>query len=142
MADLSTTDSLIEKQRAEVDAEIEKLRPAAEEYERLVAYRDSMGAASPRKRATRAPRGGNTSTPARSDANRPQQFLDAVKDNPGATIPQIAAAIGDVSANYLYRVRDTLVEEKKVRKEGQQHFLENGEAASEGGGKRGSRAAA
>lgn len=130
MADI---ESLVERHRSEVEAEIEKLRPQAEEYERLVAYRESMGSA---PRARRSSRGSGSRAASRPNADRPQQFLDALKDNPGAKIPDIAASIGDVSANYLYRVRDGLIEEGKVRKDDDgKHYLVEAEGAKSGGRK-------
>lgn len=123
---MSTTDidSLIERHREEVDAEIDKLRPAAEEFERLMTYREGMGKAPSARRTTRTRRTTSGGGGGGSNADRPQQFLEALKDKPdGLSIPEVAAEVGDVSPNYLYRVRDGLVEDGMVEKKGSKHIL-------------------
>ena len=57
----------------------------------------------------RGRRGGNT---------RAAQALDLVRSQPGITIPQIAEAMS-IEPNYLYRVLPKLVNDGKVRREGQ-----------------------
>jgi hypothetical protein len=59
--------------------------------------------------APRGRRGGNT---------RANQALELVRSKPGVTIPVMAKEMG-IEPNYLYRVLPKLVEEKKVRREGQ-----------------------
>ena len=73
------------------------------------------GSSSTRRRVSRGPgrprgrRGGNT---------RAAQALDLVRNQPGITIPQIAEAMS-IEPNYLYRVLPKLVNDGKVRREGQ-----------------------
>ncbi|MEA2212887.1 MAG: hypothetical protein QOF83_2835 [Solirubrobacteraceae bacterium] len=68
-----------------------------------------------RRATTRRPgrprgrRGGNT---------RSTQALDLVSSQPGITIPQIAETL-KIAPNYLYRVMPKLVEDGKVKREGQ-----------------------
>ncbi len=59
--------------------------------------------------APRGRRGGNT---------RANQALALVQSKPGITIPDMAKEMG-IEPNYLYRVLPKLVEEKKVRRDGQ-----------------------
>lgn len=75
----------------------------------------AAGSSTPTKRrrrragAPRGRRGGNT---------RANQALELVRSKPGVTIPDLAKEMG-IEPNYLYRVLPKLVEEKKVRREGQ-----------------------
>lgn len=57
----------------------------------------------------RGRRGGNT---------RSNQALDLVRSQPGITIPQIAESL-KIEPNYLYRVMPKLVQDGKVKREGQ-----------------------
>lgn len=59
--------------------------------------------------APRGRRGGNT---------RANQALELVRSKPGVTIPDMAKEMG-IEPNYLYRVLPKLVEEKKIKREGQ-----------------------
>ena len=59
--------------------------------------------------APRGRRGGNT---------RANQALELVTAKPGITIPEMAKEMG-IEPNYLYRVLPKLVQEKKVKREGQ-----------------------
>jgi hypothetical protein len=53
----------------------------------------------------------------KGSGTRAAQAYGFVKDQPGITIPELAARMG-IKQNYLYRVLPTLEEEGKVRKEG------------------------
>ena len=57
----------------------------------------------------RGRRGGNT---------RANQALELVGSQPGITIPQIAEAL-KIEPNYLYRVMPKLVEDGKIKRDGQ-----------------------
>ena len=59
--------------------------------------------------APRGRRGGNT---------RANQALELVRSKPGVTIPEMAKEM-KIEPNYLYRVLPKLVEEKKVKRDGQ-----------------------
>lgn len=59
--------------------------------------------------APRGRRGGNT---------RANQALELVKSKPGITIPDMAKEM-KIEPNYLYRVLPKLVQEKKVKRQGQ-----------------------
>jgi predicted HTH transcriptional regulator len=73
------------------------------------------GSATKRRNGARRPgrprgrRGGNT---------RANQALELVSSQPGITIPQIAETL-KIEPNYLYRVMPKLVEDGKIKRDGQ-----------------------
>lgn len=67
-------------------------------------------AATPRRRGARPGRRKGSGT-------RAAQALSFVTEQPGITIPELAAKMG-IKQNYLYRVLPGLEQEKKIRKEG------------------------
>jgi hypothetical protein len=108
----------------DIDARLSELREEVTKLEAARAaltgggrggVRGSAASASTRRRATRGPgrprgrRGGNT---------RAVQALELVRNQPGITIPQIAEAMS-IEPNYLYRVLPKLVNEGKVKRDGQ-----------------------
>jgi hypothetical protein len=135
MSDQMTIESLREKHMAEVDAKLEELRPAFEEFNDLMAYRESMGG---KPRARTATRSTGTRGP-RAGVDRKQDVLTFLGEHDGATIPEMAKGL-DVSANYLYRVRDGLVDEGLIRKDGQRHFLVKQDEAPKGRGRNAAKA--
>jgi ribosomal protein S25 len=76
-------------------------------------------AAATTKAAAPAARGGVRRKAGRrkGSGTRAAQALGYVQEQPGITIPELAARMG-IKQNYLYRVLPTLEEEGKVRKEG------------------------
>src|SRR5438046_2474239 len=99
-----------------VEAIETRLRVVEDEVRRLMAALASLGdgkltagprrTTSPRSTTRRAPRG-----------QRQQQFLAAVKKNPGAPVSQIAKDIG-VAPQQLYPVARRLHEKGEIRKRG------------------------
>jgi hypothetical protein len=78
------------------------------------------------KTAARKPAGRKTATKAqvtrgagrrRGSGKRAAETLATVEQQPGITIPEIAAKIG-IKQNYLYRVLPGMEKEKKVKKDG------------------------
>ena len=103
----------IDARLAELRAEVAKLEAARSALTGGGGAR-STASAPPRRRGRgpgrpRGRRGGNT---------RAVQALELVSNQPGITIPQIAEAMS-IEPNYLYRVLPRLVNEGKVRREGQ-----------------------
>ena len=111
----------IDARLSELRAEVTKLEAAraalvgsAQDNGRRAPSRPAPSATT-RRRGTRGPgrprgrRGGNT---------RAAQALDLVRKQPGVTIPQIAEAMS-IEPNYLYRILPKLVNDGKVRREGQ-----------------------
>ena len=123
----------LDEKRKEIQARLKELKPAVEEYNKLLAADQALGgigngagapvataAATPARRARRSasrpgtgarrgrPKGGGT---------RSAEALQLVTDRPGITIPELAEAMG-IQQNYLYRVMPSLAEEGKVTKSG------------------------
>jgi hypothetical protein len=132
-----TSDFLSEK-RAEIDSRLKELRPLHEEFlklERAKAALDGLDSSSPRRGPGR-PRGSTSSASAaparsgsggngrrrrrnrRSGGTRAEQALEAVRQNPGITVSELAPKIGITQKNYLYRVMNGLQSEGAVEKQG------------------------
>ncbi len=81
------------------------------------------GPGRPRRSAAAAPSGAAASTPRRragrrkGSGTRSAQALKFVQEQPGITIPELAARMG-IKQNYLYRVLPSLEQEGKVAKQG------------------------
>jgi hypothetical protein len=113
---VDTTVKDIDSRLAELKQEVGKLEAARAA---LVGARRGPGrppgSASKRRNSTRRAgrprgrRGGNT---------RANQALELVGSQPGITIPQIAEALS-IEPNYLYRVMPKLVQDGKVKRDGQ-----------------------
>ena len=112
--------SFLDEKRAEIDSRLKELKPLYDEYlmlERAKAALDGVeGRRSPgsgRRRAAasgarrRGRRGGTT------DA-----VLAHIRQHPGATVREIADALGMKHPNYLYRVLPSLQEQGAVKKQG------------------------
>jgi hypothetical protein len=118
------TDFLDEK-RKEIEARMEELRPAVQEYGRLEAAAAALrgveanGASSPGRTSARRSGGGGSGRVGRprGSGTRGNQALDLVKQNPGITIPEMAERMG-IQQNYLYRVLPGLAQEGLVEKRG------------------------
>ncbi|MGC9219842.1 MAG: winged helix-turn-helix domain-containing protein [Solirubrobacteraceae bacterium] len=123
-----------------VDAAVQdldnRLSELKEEERRLLAARTALvGDVSPRTaERTAAPAGSRTGRSTRATVGRRRgpgrprgrrggntrsaQALELVRNNPGITIPEIAAAM-KIEPNYLYRVMPKLIEDGLVRRDGQ-----------------------
>jgi predicted Rossmann fold nucleotide-binding protein DprA/Smf involved in DNA uptake len=124
------TDFLDEKKR-EIQARLKELRPLVDEFHRLeaaAAALDGVSVQSDTGGQTRRPRransGASNSSGGGSGRGRPKgsgtrskQALEAVRGQPGITIPELAQAMG-IAQNYLYRVMPELQKDGMVRKEG------------------------
>ena len=128
------TDFLEEKRR-EIQARMEELRPAVEEYHRLEAAERALagvpsegggrsGAGPARPRPRRNGSSGDTDGEGSGRRGRPkgsgqraQQALEQIRGQPGITIPELADAMG-IKQNYLYRVVPDLQEQGLVVKSG------------------------
>lgn len=141
----NVTDFLDEKRR-EISERLAELKPLVDEFHRLEAAAaalvgvggDGSTAASAPARPARTParRGpgrprrnaaasssATTSAPRRragrhkGSGTRSAQALTFVQEQPGITIPELAARMG-IKQNYLYRVLPSLEQEGKVAKQG------------------------
>jgi hypothetical protein len=127
---VATADFLDEK-RSEIAARLTELKPLVDEYERLEAAAAALDGvpATPLMNSTpatrRAPRAtaprkrGATHTGGRpkGSGTRGAEALALVKENPGITIPEIAAKM-KIKQNYLYRVLPALADDGLVVKDG------------------------
>ncbi len=123
------TDFLEQKTR-EISERLEELRPYVDEFNRLeAAHRALAGVTSaPAAAAAAAPRRANGGGGGGGGAGRPKgsgtrsvEALEAVRAQPGITIPELAQRMG-IQQNYLYRVLPGLEQEGQVRKEGRGWF--------------------
>lgn len=144
-------DFLAEK-RQEIASRLDELKPAVEEYQRLSAAEAALagaldgssartgsggngrghGPGRPPTGATRSASSAAKRKPARrpgrrkGTGNRAAEALRHVIEQPGITIPELAAKMG-IKQNYLYRVLPGLAQEKKIKKDGRNwHPVETG----------------
>jgi hypothetical protein len=123
-------DFLSEK-RAEIDSRLKELRPLHEEYlklERAKQALDGLDSSGSPRRGPGRPRGSRNATASssgngrrrrrRSGGTRAEQTLDAVRQNPGITVAELAPKLGIAHKNYLYRVLNGLQAEGAVQKQG------------------------
>jgi hypothetical protein len=127
----------LDEKRKEIQARLNQLRPAVEEYELLKAADEALGglangapkstaaAATAARRPKRAAGSGARRGRPRGGGTRAAQALELVKNKPGITIPELAEAMG-IQQNYLYRVMPGLAEEGKVTKSGRGWHLREG----------------
>jgi hypothetical protein len=135
------------QQRRRIDARLQELRPAHEEYLTLLEAKEALeglkspsrvgrppgrrgpgrppGSGTKRRTATRAksangrrrPRRGTTRR-RRAGGTRADQALQLIKSNPGISVPAIADKMG-IRQNYLYRVTAGLQKDGSVKRRGQ-----------------------
>jgi hypothetical protein len=115
----------LDVKRREIAERLRELKPLVEEYHRLegaAAALDGIAAPAPARRAPARKRSTSSATSGRrgrpkGSGNRSKQALKLVRERPGITIPELAAAMG-IKQNYLYRVLPGLEKDGMVRKEG------------------------
>ncbi len=113
------------KQRQQIEARLKELQPAHEEYLTLLEARDALAGVKtadgrrgpgrpPGKRGPgRPPGSGRKTTRRRRGGTRSEQALELIKQNPGITVADIADRMG-IRQNYLYRVTQELMKDRKV----------------------------
>jgi hypothetical protein len=124
------------EQRNAIDSRLKELRPLYEEYLQLEQAKEALeGVGSTRRRgpgrppgsrstgtgtATRRASGGNgrRRRRGRGGANRADQVLGVIRENPGISVSEIGDRLGMKQKNYLYRVVGNLQSEGAVKKEG------------------------
>jgi CRP-like cAMP-binding protein len=125
----------LDEKRREMQERLKELRPLVDEFHRLeaaVAALDGVspsGTATPSRRRGGGGSGGGSGSGGggdegngrrgrpRGSGTRGKQALEAVRSNPGITIPEIAEQMG-IQQNYLYRVLPGLQKDGLIRKEG------------------------
>jgi hypothetical protein len=124
----------ITQQKKQIDAELERLRPAHEEYLTLLKVREalegvSVQTADGRRTSGRTAQGriaARPGRPARADRRRrgrppkgtptrADETLALIKANPGITVAEIAKQM-DIRQNYLYRVTGQLQKQGRVKR--------------------------
>ena len=128
----------LDEKRKEIQARLKELKPAVDEYNKLLASRSGTRRTLQRRlprRASRARRGrrgpgrppgsGAKRGRPKGGGTRAAQALQLVGERPGITIPELAEAMG-IQQNYLYRVMPGLAEEGKVTKSGRGWHLREG----------------
>lgn len=103
-----------------------RLKELKEEESRLIAARAALGGSTARRGPGRPPRSGAATTRRRPGRprgrrggnTRATQALQLVRNKPGITIPEIAAAM-KIEPNYLYRVMPKLTGDGLVTRDGQ-----------------------
>jgi hypothetical protein len=123
------------EQRAAIDNRLKELRPLYEEYLQLEKAKealDGVGTTTRRRGPGRPPGSGSGSTTTRrasgngrrrrrgggGGANRADQVLGVIRENPGISVSEIGDRLGMKQKNYLYRVVGNLQSEGAVKKEG------------------------
>jgi hypothetical protein len=133
------------QQRRQIDARLQQLRPAHEEYLTLLEAKQALEgvkspsstSAAPARRGPGRPPGSGRrrATTARAKSangrrrarrggrrragnTRADQALELIKSNPGISVPQIADRMG-IRQNYLYRVTSALQKSGSVKRKGQ-----------------------
>jgi hypothetical protein len=115
-------DFLAEK-RAEIDNRLKELRPLHEEFLRLERAKAALDGLDTPRRGPGRPRGSSSSGGTRrrrrrSGGTRGDQALQLVRQNPGATVSELARMMNVDPPNYLYRVMTTLQQDGSVKKQG------------------------
>ena len=112
-------DFLAEK-RAEIDNRLKELRPLHEEYLKLERAKAALdGVDGPRRGRPRGSGGGGTRRRRRrGGSTRADETLNLIRQNPGATVSELARMMNISPPNYLYRVVANLQSDGAVTKEG------------------------
>jgi hypothetical protein len=114
-------DFLAEK-RAEIDNRLKELRPLHDEYlklERAKAALDGMdGPRRGRPRGSTSSGGGTRRRRRRRGSTRGDEALALIRQNPGATVSELAGMMNISPPNYLYRVMANLQSDGAVKKQG------------------------
>ncbi len=110
----------LDQTRTDIDNRLKELRPLHEEYLKLERAKAALDGIETRRGPGR-PRGSGSARRRRrrrSGGTRADEALQAVRQNPGATVGQLAEQLGVKQKNYLYRVMNGLESDGAVRKEG------------------------
>jgi hypothetical protein len=116
-------DFLAEK-RAEIDNRLKELRPLHEEFLRLEKAKAALDGLDGPRRGPGRPRGSSGATTTRrrrrrrSGGTRGDEALQLIRQNPGATVSELARMMNIDPPNYLYRVMATLQQDGSVKKQG------------------------
>jgi len=108
--------------RAEIDNRLKELRPLHEEYLKLERAKAALdGVDGPRRgrpRGSAAGTGGTRRRRRRRGSTRGDEALALIRQNPGATVSELANMMNISPPNYLYRVMANLQSDGAVKKQG------------------------
>jgi Winged helix-turn-helix DNA-binding len=116
-------DFLAEK-RAEIDDRLKELRPLHEEYLKLERAKAALDGVDGPRRGPGRPRGSATGSGGtrrrrrRRGSTRGDEALALIRQNPGATVSELAQMMNISPPNYLYRVMANLQSDGAVTKQG------------------------
>lgn len=106
--------SFLAEKRAEIESRLKELKPLHDEYLMLERAKAALdGVDGPRRTPARGGRRRRGRRGGTSDA-----VLAHIRQHPGATVREIADALGMKHPNYLYRVLPTLQKQGAVKKQG------------------------
>ena len=116
------------QQRADLDKRLKELKPLHEEYLKLERVKSALDSVDGPRRGPGRPRGSGAGRASagpprrrrrrRRGGTRAEQALEAVRQNPGATVGELAEKLNIKQKNYLYRVMNGLQSDGAVKKQG------------------------
>lgn len=114
-----TTADAVDKARSLLENRQRELREELDQVEQALAGLNGRkrGPGRPRGSTSKTSRGASKRRRRRRGGTRAEHAIKYIGENPGATAPEIASAMG-IKPNYVYRVMGELEKDGKVRKEG------------------------
>ena|ERR687891_2261031 len=110
--------SFLDEKRAEIDSRLKELKPLYEEYLMLERAKAALDGVDGPRRAAAGRRGGGAGRRRGRRGDTTDAVLGHIRQNPGATVREIADALGMKHPNYLYRVLPSLQQQGAVKKQG------------------------
>jgi sugar-specific transcriptional regulator TrmB len=109
--------SFLDEKRAEIDSRLKELKPLYDEYLMLERAKAALEGVDGPRRAPAGRRAGGGRRRGRRGGTT-DAVLTHIRQHPGATVREIADALGMKHPNYLYRVLPSLQEQGAVKKQG------------------------
>ena len=109
--------NFLAEKRAEIDSRLKELRPLYEEYLMLERAKEALAGVDAPARARGGGGGGGRRRRGRRGGTQ-DAVLAHLRQHPGASVREIADALGMKHPNYLYRILPSLQEQGAVKKEG------------------------
>ena len=109
--------NFLEEKRSEIEQRLKELKPLHDEYLTLQKAKEALdGVERPARRAGTSRRG-RRGRP-RGSGGTSAKALEAIRQNPGITVSELARELKMRHPNYLYRVLPQLEAQGAVRKDG------------------------
>jgi len=109
--------NFLQEKKSEIDARLKELKPLHDEYLTLQKAREALDGVDRPRRAASSPRKGRRGRP-RGSGGTSKKALEAIRQNPGITVSELARELKMRHPNYLYRVLPQLEAQGAVRKDG------------------------